>query len=275
MDLKENTTNGSIIIKNLTSTNDEDDEPMTRYQFIFYVSVRGVLISVLMVFVSFLNISTIVVICKHRVLQLTSNALIVCFSVGHSLTIISATLILLSHYAFHRNTLAWKVNCVLFASLTLYQHVNNLLCITAISVERVYSIYFPLHSYKFNTFGKMTKVAVAVSSISLTTTVSGIVIGFLTGNLKDTSNCTVYLVTGRIGWLSGFILYSIGSVICITMSLLIVAKLIHRKRNRNFSATNGPTNTEYKITKMLITDKVLIFKIFKNPRIIFKMYRNL
>ena len=44
MDLKENTTNGLIIIKNLTSTNDEDDEPMTRYQFIFYVSVRGVLI---------------------------------------------------------------------------------------------------------------------------------------------------------------------------------------------------------------------------------------
>ena len=256
MDLKENITNTSII-KNVTSTNNEGDELMTRYQFIFYVSVRGVFLSVLMVFGSFLNISTIVVICKHRVLQITSNALIVCFSVGHSLTIISATLILLSHYAFQGNILVWKVNCALFASLAIYQHVNNIFCIAAMSVERVYNIYFPLHSYKFNSFGKMTKIAVAVSSISLTSTIIGIAIGFLTGNLKDTSNCTVYLVSGRIGWLYGFILYSISSVICISMSLLIVAKLIHRKRDRNFSATNGLTNTEYKITKMLITGKLL------------------
>ena len=168
-----------------------------------------------------------------------------CFSVGHSLAIITATLLLLSHYAFHRNTLAWKVNCFLFASMALYQHGNNLFCIAAISVERVYSIYFPLHSYKFNSFDKMTKVAVTVSIISLTSTITGIVVGFLIGNLKDTSNCTGYSVTERLGWLLSFIWYAIFSVIGISMSLLIVAKLIHLKRDRNFSATNGATNIEY------------------------------
>ena len=76
--------NGSII-KSLTSITDaEEDEPMTRSQFIFYVSIRGVLLSAVMIFASFLNINTIVVIYKYRVLQITSNALIVCFSVGHS-----------------------------------------------------------------------------------------------------------------------------------------------------------------------------------------------
>ena len=80
----ENVTDGSIII-NLTFVNDEGDTMMTRSQFIFYVSVRGVLLSVVMVLVSFLNISTIAVIYKYRVLQITSNALIMCFSVGHSL----------------------------------------------------------------------------------------------------------------------------------------------------------------------------------------------
>ena len=254
MDFTEISKNG-LMIKNLTSTNDEEDEPMTRYQLIFLLSVR-VLISVVMVLVSFVNISTIAVIYKYRVLQITSNALIVCFSIGHSLAMVTATVFLLSDYAFDKNALAWKVNCTLFSFLALYQHANNLLCITAISIERVYSIYCPLHSYKFNSFGKMTKVAVAVSSISFTTTITAIVIGFVTGNLNDTSMCTVNIVVGRKGWLFGFTVYSITSVVCMSMSLLIVGKLIHRKRDRNFSATNGTTNTEYKITKMLITGKV-------------------
>ena len=140
MDLSENTTNGSII-KNLTSTNNEEDEPMTGYQFIFYVSVRGVLLSAVMVFVSFLNISTIAVIYKYRLLQITSNALIVCFSVGYSLAIITASVLLLSDYILHRNTPAWKINCVLLAFFTVYQHTNNYFTIAAISIERVYSIY--------------------------------------------------------------------------------------------------------------------------------------
>ena len=154
----ENVTNGSIII-NLTSV---DDTMMTTSQFIFYVSVRGVLLSVVMVLVSFLNISTITVIYKYRVLQITSNALIVCFSVGHSLAIITATTVLLSDYAFHRNTLVWKLNCVLLTFFSVYQLVINFFTITAISIERVYSIYYPLHSYKFNSFGRMTKVTVSM-----------------------------------------------------------------------------------------------------------------
>ena len=255
MDFIEKSQNGSVI---RTLTDAEEVESMTRSQFIFYVSIRGVLLSAIMTFVSFLNMSTVIVIYKFRVLQITSNALIVCFSIGHSLAVFNATLLLRSDYGLPSNTLKWKVNCVLFAFLTLYQHVNNFISITTISIERVYSIYYPLHSYKFNSFGRMMKVAVAVLSISCATIITEITIGFFTGNLKDTSKCTVYVVIGRYGWLVGFVTFSIGSVVCISMSLLIVGKLMHRKQNRNLWTNTGPTNTEYKITKMLMTGKIWI-----------------
>ena len=236
---------------------------MTRSQFIFYVSIRGVLLSAIMTFVSFLNMSTIVVIYKFRVLQITSNALIVCFSVGHSLAVFSATCLLLSDFVLSRNTVAWEINCVLFVFLTLFQHVNNLISITAISTERVYSIYFPLHSYRNNSFGRMLKVSVAVLTISCAMIITVITIGFFTGNFKDTSKCTAYLVTGRYGFLLGIVTFSIGSVICISLSLLIVGKLMHRKQNLNLRTNTGPTNTEYKITKMLITGKIWIILTFQ------------
>ena len=253
MDFTENGANKSII-KNRT----EEDLMMTTSQFIFHVSVRGVLLSAVKVLVSFLNISTIVVIYKYRVLQITSNALIVCFSVGHSLAIIGGTLLLLSDYVLHRNTLAWKINCVLYTFLTVYQHGNNVLSIAAISIERAYTIYFPFHSYKFNSFGKMIKVTVGVLSFCFTGSTTQIIVGIFTENLKDTSLCTVYVVSGRYGWLFGFAVTYISSFICVSMSLLIVGKLIHRKRTQNLSTNTGPTNTEYKITKMFITGKELI-----------------
>ena len=255
MDLSENSTNGSIM-KNKTSAVNEEDLMMTTSQFIFYVSVRGVLLSAVKVFVSFLNTSTIAVIYKYRVLQVTSNALIVCFSVGHSLAIIGGVKLLLSDYVLHRNTLAWKINCVLYTFLTVFQHGNNVLSIAAISIERFYTIYFPFHAYKFNSFGKMKKLIVVVLSISFAGSIIEISLGFVTVNLNDTSMCSVFLVVGTYGWLYGLVITSISSVVCISMSLLIVGKLIHRKRDRNFGTTSGSTNTEYKITKMFITGKV-------------------
>ena len=255
MDFIDNSTNGSIV-NNRTSTFNEEDLIMTPSQFIFYVSVRGVLLSAVKVFVSFLNISTIAVIYKYRVLQVTSNALIVCFSVGHSLAIIGAINLLLSDYVLHRDALAWKINCVSYAYLTVFQHGNNVLSIAAISIERVYSIYFPLHAYKFNSFGKMKKLTIVVLSIAFAGSIIEILLGFFDGNLNDTFMCSVFLVVGRQGWLYGLVITCISSVICISMSLLIVGKLIYRNRDRNFDTTGGPTNTEYKITKMLITGKV-------------------
>ena len=67
MDLTENITNG-LITKKRTPANNEKDELMTRYQFIFYVSVRGVLISVLMIFVSLLKYY-----CCYLQVQSSSN----------------------------------------------------------------------------------------------------------------------------------------------------------------------------------------------------------
>ena len=251
----ENVTNGSIII-NLTSVADEDDTMMTTSQFIFYVSVRGVLLSVVMVLVSFLNISTIAVIYKYRVLQITSNALIVCFSVGHSLAIITATTVLLSDYAFHRNTLVWKLNCVLLTFFSVYQIVNNFFTITAISIERVYSIYYPLHSYKFSSFGRMTKVTVSILGVSFVETIIQITIGFLADDKRDSSMCTGYLIMGTYGIIFGMVIYSICSIVCLSMSLLIVVKLIQRKRGQDLRSNNQPNNAEYKSTKMFITGNV-------------------
>ena len=64
--------------------------------------------------------------------------------------------------------------------------------------------------------------------------------------------CSVFLVVGTYGWLYGLVITSISSVVCISMSLLIVAKFIHQKRDRNFGSTSGSTNTEYKITIIII-----------------------
>ena len=102
----------------------------------------------------------------------------------------------------------------------------------------------------------MKKLIVVVLSISFAGSIIEISLGFATGNLNDTSMCSVFLVVGTYGWLYGLVITSISSVVCISMSLLIVAKLIHRKRDRNFYTTSGSTNTEYKITKMFITGKV-------------------
>ena len=141
----------------------------------------------------------------------------------------------------------------------LFSHFTNksiiFFTITAISIERVYSIYYPLHSYKFNNFGRMTKVAVSILSISLIQPITEIIIGFSTDNLTNTSMCTPYIVVGRYGWFFGIIIFSISSIVCLSMSLLIVGKLIQRNRNENLRTNTVPTNTEYKITKMLITGK--------------------
>ena len=228
---------------------------MTRPKFIFYVSIRGVLLSAVMILVSFLNISTIVVIYKYRVLQITSNALIVCFSVGHSLSIISATTFLLSDYAFHRDTLAWKLNCIFLALFSVYQHANNVSTITAISIERFYSIYYPLHSYKFNSFGRMRKVAVSILIISFIETIIQIITGFFTDDQRDASMCTGYLIIGRYGVIFDMVIISISSIVCLSMSLLIVVKLIQRKRNQDLRSNTEPNNAKYKVTKMFITGK--------------------
>ena len=254
MDFTVNKRNESITY-NMTTTVKDVDLLMTTSQFIFYVSVRGVLLSAVKVLVTFLNISTIVVIHKYRVLQITSNALIVCFSVRHSLAVFSTSLLLLCDFALHRNTLAWKIICASYAFIGLYQHGNNVVSIAAISIERVYTIYFPLHSYRNNSFGRMMKVTIGVLSLSFTGTITGLILGFFTGNFKEKSMCSAYLVVGRYGWFWGLIVASVSSVLCVSASLLIVGKLIHRKRNQKLSTSIRRTNTEYKIAKMFITGK--------------------
>ena len=139
---------------------------------------------------------------------------------------------------------------------SVYQIVNNFFTITAISIERVYSIYYPLHSYKFSSFGRMTKVTVSILGVSFVETIIQITIGFLADDKRDSSMCTGYLIMGTYGIIFGMVIYSICSIVCLSMSLLIVVKLIQRKRGQDLRSNNQPNNAEYKSTKMFITGNV-------------------
>ena len=72
----------------------------------------------------------------------------------------------------------------------------------AISIERVYSIYFPLQSYKTNSFQRMMKVALIILCSALTITLVGLTMGFYTENFTDTLVCIGPTVAGRQGALT-------------------------------------------------------------------------
>ena len=102
----------------------------------------------------------------------------------------------------------------------------------------------------------MTKVTVSILSVSFVETIIQITIGFLTDDKRDSSMCTGYLILGTYGIIFGMVIYSISSIVCLSMSLLIVVKLIQRKRGRDLRSNNEPNNAEYKSTKMFITGNV-------------------
>ena len=54
--------------------------------FVFNVVVRGVLNCIVNFWATFLNVSSIIVICRNKNLQTTSNALVMSFSIGNSLS---------------------------------------------------------------------------------------------------------------------------------------------------------------------------------------------
>ena len=50
----------------------------------------------------------------------------------------------------------------LFGFFQLLQQTVNVISIMAIGIERMYSIYFPLHAYKTNSFKIMAKISLLI-----------------------------------------------------------------------------------------------------------------
>ena len=248
--LSETLTSTSVNI----STVVEEDE-MTGSEYIFFVAVRGVLNFIIQVVVTFLNISTIVVIFKNKTLQISSNGLVVCFSIGHSFAVIVGILTLVCDHFVPTYSEAWKLCCKTYIFLEGYQHIINYTSTMAISIERFYGIKFPLHAFKYNSFGRMFKVAVVILLVSFLIILAMTLIGTFTGDVIDSPTaCTTHYVFGEEGTFIYVAIFIISSVIGLTMTGLIISLLIHRQWTQNMNQTIHH-NTEYRITKMLCTGK--------------------
>ena len=229
---------------------------------IFLIIARGVLFSVVQFITTVLNISTVIVICKHRDLQIPSNALVTAFSIGHILAGTSIPLNILTTFIVGKQEKVWEILCLIQILFGLIRQNINIFCIMAISIERAYSIYFPLHAHSTNTFWKMMKIStLLIIFVFLLATVE-VALGYVFGNFHYRALCRTVTITGLFV-VKYIVLISIliSSVIGLFMTVLIVLKLIWLQRRQTSDLRFKNSNSEYRITKMLLTGKNL-FSIF-------------
>ena len=248
--LSETFTGTSII----NSTVGEGDQ-MSRSEYIFFIAVRGVLNFIIQIVVTFLNISTIIVIFRNKTLQISSNALVVCFSIGHSFAGIVGILTLVCDHFVLTFAETWKLCCKTYIFLEGFQHVINYTSTMTISIERFYSIKFPLHAFQYNSFGRMFKVSIVILVISFLIILTMTLIGTFTGDvIYSPTACTTHYVFGQEGTFVYVAIFIVSSLIGLAMTGLIISLLIHRQWRQKINETIHH-NTEYKITKMLCTGK--------------------
>ena len=251
--------NVTLVYENLTVHAQEKDS-LTKSEFVFTLIVRGVIHYMILLMSTFLNVSTIVVIYRNKSLQISSNALVISFSIGHSLAAIVGTLLWLPYYGLEPLTKLWKIHCTIFIFFVVSQQTINYISIMAISIERVYSIYYPLEAYKHNNFKKMMAFTRLVLFVSILHVVIEFLLGFYTENFTSTS-CIGIVVMGQAGRMVLTISFVICSAISLLMSALVIIKLFKR---RILATSSRPVNlghTEYRISKMLVTGRFLNFAI--------------
>ena len=147
-------------------------------------------------------------------------------------------------------------------SLQGFQHGVNCITIMAISIERFYSIKFPMHAFKSNSFNRMIKFSILILLIAFLQVLTMTSIGFSTGYIADfPSPCTGHFVFGDEGMNLFMVTFFISSLIGITMTGMIIFLLVHRQWTRKMSQTIHH-NIEFKITKMLCTGKLLFVVLF-------------
>ena len=236
---------------------DDEQDDLSEKEYLFKVAVRGVLNYIVQLIATFLNVSTIVVIWKYRGLHITSNALLVCFSIGNSLAFINGTLAILTDFILNVNTKSWKIVCTGLNFFLLLQQYVNIISITAISIERVYCIFFPLHSFQHNNFTKMTKVSIFILIFAFLIVSTEITLGFFLGNfihVEKILHCGYGTVVGTTVLLYIVIpIVLIFSKISLFFTGLVAGKLIYLKRRRPESCAPKNMRSEYKVTQMLLT----------------------
>ena len=111
--------------------------------FVFNVVVREILNCIVNFMATFLNITTVIVICRCKNLQITSNALVMSFSIGNSLSGVNGILTVVTSFFLDKNRHQWKIVCVILGFFLIWQQFINIFSLMAISIERVYSIFSP------------------------------------------------------------------------------------------------------------------------------------
>ena len=219
--------------------------------FVFNVVVRGVLNCIVNFWATFLNVSSIMVICRSKNLRTTSNALVMSFSIGNSLSGVNGILTVVTSFFLDKNGHQWKIVCVALGFFLMWQQFINIFSLMAISIERVYSIYFPLHAYRSNTFNKMKKISVFIITFCLLEAITLVRLGFLFGNFQSRLLCLIRTVTGKLHIVIGT--YAVVSFVSLVMTLGIITKLFCIRRTQ--ASVTARYLSEYKITKMLILGK--------------------
>ena len=233
----------------------------TERLFFFKIAIRGVLNFIVQFIATFLNASTIVAISKYKDLQVTANALVVCFSIGNSLAVVNGTLAIATDFVLEINSEVWRAVCTVLGFFLLFQQFNNILSITAISFERMYTIFFPFHSYKHNSFEKMAKVSIFILVISFVVVSTSISVGFIIGNFNSPQRYCGYTAAVGATMMRYVVpmLFFIFSTLSFLATGLITAKLILLERKRSTANASTTNVSEYKITKMLVTGGVYFF----------------
>ena len=244
-------------ILNQTFRDKETNSDNDNFLDIFLIIVRGVLFSIFHFITTVLNISTVIVICKHRDLQIPSNALVTAFSIGHILAGTSIPLNILTTFIVGKHEKAWEILCLIQILFGLIRQNINIFCIMAISIERAYSIYFPLHAHSTNTFWKMMKISTLLIIFVFLLATAEVALGYVFGNFHYSALCRTVTITGLFV-VKYIVLTSIliSSVIGLFMTVLVVLKLIWLQRRQTSDHRFKNSNSEYRITKMLLTGKL-------------------
>ena len=124
----------------------------------------------------------------------------------------------------------------------------------AIRIERVYSLYFPLHAYHTNSFSRMIKISAVIVVVSALLVACVTLLGIYNDNLNDTSLCIGTTAFGTAGKNILVTAFFVSFAIGLTMSLLVVGKLIQR-RKKMADTSRGVRQHNKNEVKMLLTGK--------------------
>ena len=102
-------------------------------------------------------------------------------------------------FILDNDTYEWKVTFIVSMVFLVWPQVNNMLCVMAIGIERVYRLYFRLHAHHTNSFSTMIKISAFIVVVSALLVACVTLLGIYNDNLNDTSLCIGTTAFGTAG----------------------------------------------------------------------------